>query len=140
MTALQVLPARQRAARILRDVLGFHADEVADMLDTTVESVQSLLKRAATTLQRRHPPAGSRERAPAPNPPAEQRIATKLTRAYQSGDIYTLIALLTEDASLAMPPLSLEYHGRDTVARFYATVGFRQGRTYDVVATRANGQ
>ncbi len=140
VTALQVLPARQRAVLILRDVLGFHADEVADMLDSSVESAKSLLKRARATVERRLPPAEARERAPSPDSHAEQAVVAKLTRAYQSGDVDTLIALLTDDACLAMPPMPLEYHGRDAVARFFASVAFRQGRRYDLVPTRANGQ
>ncbi|HZA87413.1 MAG TPA: sigma-70 family RNA polymerase sigma factor [Acidimicrobiales bacterium] len=140
VTALQVLPARQRAVLILRDVLGFHAHEVAEMLDSSIQSVNSALKRARATLQRRLPPAGAREPAPAPNSPTEQALVAKLTRAYQSGDIDALVALITVDARLSMPPIPLEYHGRDTVARFFATVGFRHGRRFDLVPTRANGQ
>jgi RNA polymerase sigma-70 factor (TIGR02960 family) len=140
VTALQVLPARQRAVLILRDVLGFHAQEVAEMLDSSIESVNSALKRARATLQRRLPPAGARGSAPAPRSPTEQALVAKLTRAYQSGDIDVLVALLTVDARLSMPPIPLEYHGRDAVARFFATVGFRHGRRFDLVPTRANGQ
>jgi RNA polymerase sigma-70 factor (ECF subfamily) len=140
VTALQVLPARQRAVLILRDVLGYHADEVADLLDSSVDSVKSVLKRARTALQRRLPPAGERQPAPAPNSPVEQAVAAKLTNAYQSGDVDMLIALLTDDALLSMPPIPLEYQGRDAVVRFFSTVAFRHGRTYDVVPSRANGQ
>ena len=140
VTALQILPARQRAVLILRDVLAFQADEVADMLGASGESVKSLLKRARATVQRRLSPAEAREPAPAPDSLAEQAVVAELTRAYQSGDVDTLIALLTDDACLAMPPMPLEYHGRDAVARFFATVAFRQGRSFDLVPTRANGQ
>ncbi|HET8617682.1 MAG TPA: sigma-70 family RNA polymerase sigma factor [Acidimicrobiales bacterium] len=139
VTALQVLPARQRAVLILREVLGYHAHEVAAMLDATVESVNSVLKRARATLQRRLPPTGAREPAPAPGSDAEQALVAKLVRAYDSGRIDTLVALLTADACLSMPPIPLEYHGRDAVARFLASVS-RRGRRYDLVPTRANGQ
>jgi hypothetical protein len=139
VTALQVLPARQRAVLILREVLGYHAFEVADMLDSTVESVTSALKRARASLQRRLPPIGEREGPPAPDSPAEQALAAKFVRAYESGDVDALVALLTADVGVSMPPIPLEYHGRDVVARFYASI-LRQGRTYDLVPTRANGQ
>jgi Sigma-70, region 4 len=95
VTALQVLPARQRAVLILREVLGYHAHEVAEMLDSTVESVNSALKRARTSLQRRLPPIGERE--PPPDSPAEQALVAKFVRAYASGDVDALVALLTAE-------------------------------------------
>jgi RNA polymerase sigma-70 factor (TIGR02960 family) len=135
VTALQVLPPRQRAVLILREVLGYHANEVANMLDSTVESVNSALKRARTSLQQ----TGERQPPPAPDSPAEQALVTKFVHAYQSGNIEALVALLTEDIRVSMPPIPLEYHGRDAAARFYASI-VGQGRTYDFVPTRANGQ
>jgi RNA polymerase sigma-70 factor (TIGR02960 family) len=139
VTALQILPARQRAVLILREVLGYHANEVADMLDSTVESVNSALKHARAGLQRRLPPRGEHEPPPAPGSPAEQALVAKFVRAYQSGDVDALVALLTADVHVSMPPVPLEYQGRDVVARFYASV-FRKGGMYDLVPTRANGQ
>ena len=137
VTALQLLPARQRAVLILREVLGYHANEVADMLESTVDSVNSALKRARSTLQQRVPSDG--EPPPAPDSPAEQALVAKFVRAYESGDVDALVALLTADVNVSMPPVPLEYHGRDVVARFYATI-FRMGRIYHLVPTRANGQ
>jgi RNA polymerase sigma-70 factor (ECF subfamily) len=142
VTALQVLPARQRAVLILRDVLGYHAHEVADMLYSTVESVNSVLKRARAALRRRLPPPGRPEApapAPAPGSPAEQALVAEIVRAYDSGHVDALVRLLTADASLTMPPLPLEYHGRDAVADFLTRIS-RQGRRFDLVPTRANGQ
>ena len=138
VTALQVLPARQRAVLILREVLGYHANEVADMLDSTVESVTSALKRARASLHRRLPPTGEREPPPAPDSPAEQALVANFVRVYESGDVDSLVALLTADVCVSMPPIPLEYQGRDVVARFYASIIRR--RTHDVVPTRANGQ
>jgi len=138
VTALQVLPPRQLAVLILRDVLGFHADEVADMLDSTVESVTSALKRARATLRQRRPPTGERE-PPAPGSPAEQELVAKFARAYQSADLSALVALLTDDIFFSMPPIPLEYQGRDVVARLFASI-FDAGRRVDLVPTRANGQ
>jgi RNA polymerase sigma-70 factor (ECF subfamily) len=139
VTALQVLPPRQLAVLILRDVLGFHANEVADMLDSTVESVNSALKRARASLQRRLPPTDEREPAPAPDSTAEQALVAAFVRAYESGDLDALVALLTEDVHLSMPPIPLEYQGRDVVARLFASI-FGSGRRVDLVPTRANGQ
>jgi RNA polymerase sigma-70 factor (ECF subfamily) len=138
VTALQVLPARQRAVLILRDVLGYHANEVAAMLDSTVESVTSALKRARASLQHRLPAAGEREPAPAPSSPAEQALVARFVRAFESGDVDALVALLTDDVCVSMPPIPLEYQGRDVVARFYAAV-LGRGRRYELVPTRANG-
>jgi RNA polymerase sigma-70 factor (TIGR02960 family) len=140
VTALQVLPARQRAVLILREVLGYRASEVAEMLDSTLDSVNSVLKRARATLARRLPPTGEHEPAPAPDSTVEQALVAQFVRAYDSGHVDTLVALLTADASLSMPPIPLEYHGRDAVARFFARVAMRRGRRYDLVPTRANGQ
>jgi RNA polymerase sigma-70 factor (ECF subfamily) len=139
VTALQVLPARQRAVLILREVLGYHAAEVADMLDSTVESVNSALKRARASLQQRLSPTGDHEPPPVPDSPAEHALVAKFVRAYQSGDVDALVALLTADVHISMPPVPLEYQGRDVVARFYASV-MRPHRDYDLVPTRANGQ
>src|SRR6266508_6016527 len=118
VTALQVLPPRQLAVLILRDVLGFHANEVADMLDSTVESVNSALKRARASLQRRLPPTGEREPPPAPDSPAEQALVARFVSAYESADVDALVALLTDDVYVSMPPIPFEYRGRDVVARF----------------------
>jgi RNA polymerase sigma-70 factor (TIGR02960 family) len=139
VTALQTLPPRQLAVLILRDVLGYHANEVANMMDSTAASVNSALKRARASLQRRRPPAGKREPAPAPDSPAEQAIVAEFVRAYESGDLDALVALLTDDVFVSMPPIPLEYQGRDAVARFYASI-IRPGRRFDLVPTRANGQ
>ena len=139
VTALQLLPARQRAVLILRDVLGYHAAEVADLLDTTVDSVNSALKRARAALQRRRPGGGESPAPPAPDSPAEQALVDKFVRAYQAGDVDAVVALLTDDACISMPPMPFEYQGRAAVARFLATV-ILGGRIYDLIPTRANGQ
>ncbi len=139
VTALQALPPRQVAVLILRDVLGFHASEVAGMLDSTVESVNSALKRARATLQHRQPPADGRQPPPVSGSPAEDAIVAKFVRAWESADLDALAALLTDDVFISMPPMPFEYEGRDLVARFCGSL-FGAGRRFDLVPTRANGQ
>jgi RNA polymerase sigma-70 factor (ECF subfamily) len=139
VAALQALPPRQLAVLILRDVLGFHASEVAVMLDSTVESVTSALKRARATLQRRRQATEGREPPPAPGSPAEDAIVAKFATAYQSADLDALVALLTDDVFMSMPPIPFEYEGRNLVASFCARL-FAAGRRVDLVPTRANGQ
>jgi RNA polymerase sigma-70 factor (ECF subfamily) len=139
VTALQMLPPRQLAVLILRDVLGFHASEVAGMLDSTVESVTSALKRARASLERRRPPAVGGAPAPAAGSPAEDAIVAKFVRAWQSADLSALVELLTDDVFMSMPPMPLEYQGRELVARFCGGL-FGAGRRFDLVPTRANGQ
>jgi RNA polymerase sigma-70 factor (TIGR02960 family) len=138
VTALQMLPPRQLAVLILRDVLGFHAGEVADMLDTTVESVNSALKRARAGVHRR-PATVDREPPPAFESPAEDAIVAKFVSAWESADLDALVALLTDDVFISMPPMPFEYEGRDLVGRFCASI-FGAGRRFDLVPTRANGQ
>ena len=139
VTALQVLPPRQVAVVILRDVLGFHAREVADMLEVTVESVTSALKRARSSLQRRLPPGDGHQPPPAAASPAEEAIVAKFVSAWESADLNALVALLTDDVFVSMPPMPFEYQGRDMVARFCASL-FGAGRSFDLVPARANGQ
>jgi RNA polymerase sigma-70 factor (TIGR02960 family) len=138
VTALQTLPPRQVAVLILRDVLGFSASEVAGLLGSTVESVTSALKRARASLQRRHGPAGA-EPPPAPGSPAEDAVVARFVSAWESADLDGLIALLTDDVFVSMPPMPFEYQGRDAAARFSASI-FGSGRRFDLVPVRANGQ
>jgi RNA polymerase sigma-70 factor (ECF subfamily) len=136
VAALAVLPPRQLAVLILRDVLGFRANEVAEMLDSTAESVKSALKRARATLQRRQLTV---QASPATGSPTEDAIVAKFVSAWESADVDALVALLTDDVFMSMPPLPLEYEGRDLVAHFCALL-FGAGRRFDLVPTRANGQ
>jgi RNA polymerase sigma-70 factor (TIGR02960 family) len=139
VTALQLLPPRQLAVLLLRDALGFQANEVADMLNSTVESVNSALKRARANLERRRLLNKEREPPPAPDSAAEDAIVAKFVSAWEAADLDGLVALLTDDVFVSMPPMPFEYEGRDLVARFCASI-FRSGRRFDLVRTRANGQ
>ena len=137
VTALQLLPPRQRVVVILRDVLGFRAAEVAEVLDTTEESVTSALKRARATLARDLPRS---EQPPPPYSSVEHRLLDKLVAAFESGNVEGIVSLLTEDAWVRMPPVPLEYQGRELARQFFATVAFREGRRFRLVPIRANGQ
>lgn len=139
VTALQLLPPRQLAALVLRDVLGFRADEVADMLDSTVDSVNSALKRARAGLQTKLPSDGNRLPTPASDSPSEDAIVAKFVAAYESSDLDSLVALLTDDVFISMPPLPFEYQGREPASRFFASI-FGSGRKFHLLRTRANGQ
>jgi len=138
ITALQLLPPRQRAALILRDVLGFHARETAQILDVSEESVTSALKRARAAVQRRFPGPAKQEPPPLPDSPSERALVERFTLAFEAGDVDGVVALMTDDVWMAMPPMPLEYQGRALAAQFLTTI--RQGRSFRLVATRANGQ
>jgi RNA polymerase sigma-70 factor (ECF subfamily) len=131
VAAVQSLPPRQRAVLLLRDVLGYRAAQVADLLGVTEEAVTSALKRA---------------RAAMPRPvsisygPQELAAAGRFAEAFERGDIAALVELLTDDVQLTMPPLPLEYIGREATGNFLATIAFRNQRQYRLFATGANGQ
>jgi RNA polymerase sigma-70 factor (ECF subfamily) len=140
ITALQILPPRQRAVLILRDVLGFSTSEVAGMVQSSEQSVASALKRARAALA--HHTATEHQRpAPPADSPAERRLVAAFVRAFEAGDVDAVVALLTDDAWLTMPPSQLEYEGRELAARFL-TVAFRARPPYHprLIPTRANGQ
>ena len=140
ITALQLLPPRQRAVLVLRDVLGYHAGEVAKMLDVTQESVQSALKRARATVDSHLADSGSSRPARQPDTTAERHLVAQLTDALERADLQALVGLLAEDVRVSMPPAMLEYRGIDVARRFFAAITLRAGRSYRVVPTRANGQ
>jgi RNA polymerase sigma-70 factor (TIGR02960 family) len=138
VTALQLLPPRQRAALILRDVLDYPARQVAELLDATEQSVTSALKRARATLAKELP---KEDRPPPPsNSPAEQELVNKLVHAFEDSDVDGIVALMTDDVWVRMPPVPLEYQGKELAWRFFSTVAFRQGRRFRLVSSRANGQ
>jgi len=139
VTALQVLPPRQLAVLILRDVLGFRASEVAGMLDASVESVNSALKRARTSLERRRAPGSDLAPPPAAESAAEDEIVSRFVSAYESADLDAVVALLTDDVFLAMPPIPFEYVGRAAVTGFLGSI-LGSGRRFDLVRVRSNGQ
>jgi RNA polymerase sigma-70 factor (TIGR02960 family) len=139
VAALQHLPPRQRAVLVLRDVLGFHAAEVADMLESSEASVKGALQRARATLDT-HLPAGGRERAPLPRSARERELVRRFVDAVERGDIDGVVSLLTADAWLTMPPQPYEYQGPAAIAGFLHDRQIRRGAPLRLVATRANGQ
>jgi len=137
--ALQNLAPRQRAVLVLRDVLGFRTAEVADMLDTGEASVKGALQRARATLEGR-PPAPDRERAPLPDSARERELVGRFADAVESGDVDDVVALLTDDALLTMPPQPLEYQGHEAIGAFLRHRAELRGAALRVVTTRANSQ
>ena len=112
------LPPRQRAVLVLRDVLGFRTAEVAEHARRrATPSVKGALQRARATL-REQAAAADRDRAPLPNSARERELVGRFADAVESGDVDDVVALLTDDALLTMPPQPLEYQGHDAIAAF----------------------
>jgi RNA polymerase sigma-70 factor (ECF subfamily) len=122
---------------VLRDVLGFRAAEVAEMLESSEASVNSALQRARAALETR--PA-DRERAPLPRSPRERELVARFADAVQSGDVDGMVSVLSEDALLTMPPEPLEYHGPEAIAAFLRHREKARGVPLRLVPTRANAQ
>jgi RNA polymerase sigma-70 factor (TIGR02960 family) len=139
IVGLQHLPPQQRAVLMLRDVLGYRAAEVAEMLDSSEASVNSLLRRARDAFESRLPATG-RERAPLPNSRVERALTDRFAETVENGDIDGMVALLTDDAWLTMPPLPHAYQGHDAIGGFLRGREERRGVRLRVVPTRANTQ
>jgi RNA polymerase sigma-70 factor (ECF subfamily) len=140
IAALQRLPPRQRAALVLRDALGYRAAEAADMLGCTLDTVNGSLKRARAALSGLLP-GDALSQAPLPGSAAERRVIDKFTDAFERGDVTALVALLTDDAWLTMPPWPFGFRGRPAAERLLSALVFRGGsRRFLLVPARANGQ
>ena len=139
VVGLQHLPPQQRAVLVLRDVLGYRAGEVAGMLETSEASVNSLLRRARAAFESRLPAAG-RERAPLPSSRIERDVVGRFAEAVETGDIDGMVALLTDDAWLTMPPLPHAYQGHDAIGAFLRGAAARRGVLLRMIPTRANTQ
>jgi RNA polymerase sigma-70 factor (TIGR02960 family) len=137
VAAVQTLVPRQRAVLMLRDVLGYRAAEVATMLGVTEASVNSALKRARTALSAQLP---HRDTTRLPSSAQERERAARFAEAFQRGDVPAVVALLTDDAWMTMPPLPLQYQSPARIAHFLTTIVFRDARRYRLIPTRANGQ
>jgi RNA polymerase sigma-70 factor (TIGR02960 family) len=134
VAGLQQLPPQQRAVLVLRDVLGFSAAETAGILDTTTVAVNSAVIRARAVL----PPGPKPDEVPIPKSPAEAAVVDRFVSAFQSFDLEQLVALLTDDARVTMPPEPLELRGPEQIAEFLFQV--HQGHEFKFLPTRANGQ
>ena len=140
VTGLQRLPPRQRAVLVLRDVLGYPAAQAAGMLAVSEVSVNSALQRARATLAAQLPASG-RDRAPAPRSARERELTSRFADAFEAADTDRLLALLTDDAWLTMPPEPQEYQGHAAIAEFFATRPVWAARVAArLVPTRANDQ
>jgi RNA polymerase sigma-70 factor (TIGR02960 family) len=138
VAALQHLPPRQRAVLVLRDVLGFRAAEVSEMLEGSEASTNSALQRARSALEARLPPG--RGRGSVPSSPRVRELAARFAEAVESGDVEGMVSLLTEDALLTMPPLPLEYQGHEAIAGFLSSREEARGTPLRVTPTWANTQ
>jgi RNA polymerase sigma-70 factor, ECF subfamily len=133
VAALQVLSPRQRAALLLVDVLGWSAQKAADLLGTSVASVNSLLQRARKGVE-----AQGVEEAPPPGP-ADDGLVRRYITTWESGDLEAFAALLAEDARLSMPPQPEWFAGREAIRRFLERVLLTRPRRYRLFPLRANG-
>ena len=137
MTALQELPARQRAVLILRDVVQFSAAEVAELLETTPAAVNSSLQRARARLAEVAP---TEEDAAEPGDAQRRELLDRYCAAFENADMAALAELLRADVKLEMPPLAVWFTGRDTVMRFLAARAFTKAGDIVMVQTAANAQ
>jgi RNA polymerase sigma-70 factor, ECF subfamily len=140
IAALQHLPARQRAVLILRDVLGFSARETAAVLETTPVSVDSALQRAHKTVDQRVPEQSQLATLRSLGDSAVRHVVQRYVDAWERNDVHAVVAMLAEDARLAMPPLPTWYRGREQVAIFLGTALLAGTIRWRLVPARANGQ
>jgi len=136
LTAVQTLPPNQRAVLVLRDVLGYRAAEVAGLLDLTESAVTSALKRARATLESTR---SVQRPAPTPGSAQERELTDRFVEAFTKHDVEALLALMTDDVWVRMPPAPFEYHGLADVRLFFTAMCAREAIAR-LVPTRANGQ
>ena len=140
VAALQHLPPNQRAALILREVLGFSGRETAEALDTTVAAVNSAMQRARKAVDERLPERSQQATLRALGDQRLREVVELYMDAMGRGDVDAVVALLAQDAAWSMPPLASWYHGRDELAIFLANAPLNGTWHWRHVAARANGQ
>jgi RNA polymerase sigma-70 factor, ECF subfamily len=136
VAAMQVLPPRQRAVLVLREVLEFSAAEVAAQLETTVAAVNSALQRARAALAH----AGDLGEVAEPDDPKVRGVIQRYVRAFEAADVPALVGLLTKDAVMEMPPVPLWYRGRRDYGLFMRRVFAMRGAGWGALPLTANGQ
>ena len=137
IAALQYLPARQRAVLILRDVLGWRAGEVAELLGTSTTAVNGVLHRARARLEQAAPAA---DEVREPTDPDARALVGRYAAAFENADMTALTELLHDDAVLEMPPLPTWFAGRDVVLAFLGARVLGQPGDFRLIPTAANGQ
>ena len=140
IAALQHLPARQRAVLILREVLGFSAREVAESMDTTVASVNSAMQRARQAVDERFPERSQQATLRMLGDDGLRDVVNGYVEAWERGDVDAVVAMLTQDAALTMPPLASWFHSRDGIARFLAGFPLSGAWRWRHLPAHANGQ
>jgi RNA polymerase sigma-70 factor, ECF subfamily len=140
IAALQHLPANQRAALILREVLGYSAKEAAETLETTTASVNSALQRARATVEERLPDRSQQETLRSLGDDRVKEIVEEYVDAWQRADVDAVVEMLTEDAAFTMPPMRTWFGGRDEIATFLRAYPLNGQWRWKPVLTRANGQ
>jgi RNA polymerase sigma-70 factor (ECF subfamily) len=140
IAALQMLPARQRAVLILRDVLGFSGAEVAEALETTPASVYSALQRAHAAVDERLPERSQQATLRSLGDERLRELVAGFVGAWEHGDVGAVVDLLANDVVIEMPPIPTWFQGRDVVGAFLARTPMMEGRRWRVLPTHANGQ
>ena len=140
VAAVQLLPPSQRAVLILRDVLAFSAAEVAESLETTPAAVNSALQRARATVGERLPEQSQQATMRALGDTEARAIVARFVDAWERSDVDAVVALLTQDAILSMPPYTEWISGRDAVATFLRERPLAARRRWQIIVTRSNGQ
>jgi RNA polymerase sigma-70 factor (ECF subfamily) len=140
VAALQLLPANQRAALVLREVLGFSAKETAESLETTVASVNSALQRARKTIDERLPEESQQTTLRSLGDDRLREIVDRYVDAWERNDVETVVAMLADDATFAMPPLATWFGGREAISTFLAGWPLSGAWRWRPIPARANGQ
>jgi RNA polymerase sigma-70 factor (ECF subfamily) len=140
IAALQLLPANQRAVLILREVLGFSAQETAEMLETTVASVNSALQRARSTIEKKLPDQSQQETLSAIGDEKLRQLVEQYADAWERNDVETVVSMLADDVAFTMPPMARWFQGLDGVRGFLEMWSMLPEWGWKGIPVSANGQ